>query len=401
MRTVLIDNYDSYTHIIAQYLWKINDEYPLVIKNDALSVEALRGLPFDNIVISPGPGTPGNPSDVGLSMQVFDAFPDVPILGICLGHQCLGLRFGGKVVQAPREMHGKYAEVSLRPSPLFENMPPVVKVVRYHSLIVAADNLPACLEPIAYTLDTGLIMAMQHKEKPYFGVQFHPESIGTEYGEQIIRNFKRISERWGRTRRVGNPSDRRCFVARQVSWADPEQVFDSCFREHPYAFWLDSSLIGTNGRFSFMGNPEWVEESNKDASFFDRLQAHLASVAVDDSTNILPFKGGFVGYMGYEAGQQPGMALTEYPQDYPENLFMWVERFVAYDHQSHRMYLCSVLADEPASEAWFSEMKTALQTLKPTPKLTFVSGVAPGVGPPRPRTRSRGQGGGRGVRDHR
>lgn len=384
MRTLLIDNYDSYTYIIAQYLWKINDEYPLVIKNDALSVEALRGLPFDNIVISPGPGTPGNAGDVGLSMQVFGAFPDVPILGICLGHQCLGHCFGGQVVPAPREMHGKYAEISLRPSSLFADMPPVVKVVRYHSLIVADAGLPDCLEPIAYTIDSGLIMALQHKEKPYFGVQFHPESVGTEYGEQIIRNFKRISERWGRTRRVSEPAARRSFVVRPLPWADPERVFASCFKGEPYAFWLDSSLTGANGRFSFMGNPEWVEESMENASFFDTLEAHLAGVAVEESTSVLPFRGGLVGYVGYEAGRQPGMALTDYRADYPESLFMWVERFVAYDHQAHRMYLCSVLLDEAVREAWFARMEAALQTLACIPKLKFVTGASPCHAPPLP-----------------
>src|SRR5690554_6463911 len=101
MVTLLIDNYDSYTYIIFQYLWEINGERPIVIKNDALDIKGISGLSFDNIVISPGPGTPDNPDDVGLSMAVFDAFPDVPILGICLGHQSLGKKFGGVVERAP------------------------------------------------------------------------------------------------------------------------------------------------------------------------------------------------------------------------------------------------------------------------------------------------------------
>lgn len=197
MRTLLIDNYDSFTYTIAAYLWKANGREPIIIKNDSINLVEVKNLKFDNIVISPGPGTPEKPSDVGLSILIFKDFLTTPILGICLGHQCLAKYFGAQVVNAPLEMHGKYSSVRLSKCSLFNAIPSTIRVVRYHSLIVEKQTLPSSLQVVAVTSDEEeLIMGLMHKEKPLFGLQFHPESAGTQSGEQFFLNFKRISENW-------------------------------------------------------------------------------------------------------------------------------------------------------------------------------------------------------------
>lgn len=393
MVTLLIDNYDSYTYIIAQYLWKVNGRSPIVIKNNALDIEALKGIPFDNIVISPGPGTPENEADVGLSMKVFKAFPDTPILGVCLGHQCLGQHFGGKVKRAPKEMHGKYAEIKINESPLFYNIPDKIKVVRYHSLIVEKSTLPEELECVAVTNDEdALIMALQHKTRPYYGVQFHPESIGTEYGEQIIKNFSVITERWHRTKRIPQKakSQNRKLKVKQIDWKDPQHIFETCFKKYPYAFWLDSSLEGYNGRFSFMGTGSFVVEamdgnvsvknnhpaealpSIASTGLFDIIQECLSSVNIDAQTFDLPFKGGFVGYFGYESTMHLGSSLTRYKMEYPESLMMWADNFVAFDQQYRKAYLCSIQKSDAEAEQWFDEINDQLSNASPFQKLRFI-----------------------------
>ncbi|MBE7172405.1 MAG: chorismate-binding protein [Williamsia sp.] len=391
MRTLLIDNYDSYTYIIAQYLWLINGSRPIILKNNALSIESLKDLYFDNIVISPGPGTPENEKDVELSLKVFKAFPDTPILGICLGHQCLGKAFGGRVVGAPKEMHGKYSQVNLQPSPLFDTLPPVISVVRYHSLLVAKDTLPACLSVIGETNDgEQLIMALQHVSKPFYGVQFHPESIGTEFGEQIIRNFKNLTEQWMKDTSKRTSDGKRTLFSKQIIWTDAEHVFDVCFKHLPCSFWLDSSLTGYNGRFSFMGAPEsiiqkhagkvqlkrFVEESELPATeslhtdFFDAIQEQLdKEQLIDPGSHGFPFKGGFVGYLSYEAVNSPSRRPASYSNLPPESLFLWVENFVAFDLLKKQVFLCSIAENEQARNHWFARTKEMILSTPPAAKL--------------------------------
>ncbi|WP_199694541.1 anthranilate synthase component II, partial [Sorangium cellulosum] len=198
MKTLLIDNYDSYTHILGQYLWEVNGEEPIIVRNDSLSLAEIRDLDVDSIVISPGPGRPERRADFGVCAEVIEALADTPILGVCLGHQGLAARFGGRVRHAPRVMHGKVAEVEHGGAGLFEGVPSPFKVVRYHSLIVSDDDLPAEIEVTARTRGDGLIMALKIKDRPFHGVQFHPESIGTEYGRKILSNFREIAARAAR-----------------------------------------------------------------------------------------------------------------------------------------------------------------------------------------------------------
>ncbi|NUQ36220.1 MAG: aminodeoxychorismate/anthranilate synthase component II [Caldilineales bacterium] len=180
----VIDNYDSFTYNLVQYLGELGADLR-VWRNDEITVAALRELNPTHIVISPGPGAP---SDAGVSNDVIRVFYETtPILGVCLGHQCLGQVFGGVVARAPRLMHGKVSPVYHTGDALFNGLPTPFPATRYHSLIVE-EPLPAALVMTAFTAE-GEIMAMKHRRHPAYGVQFHPESILTEGGKQLLANF--------------------------------------------------------------------------------------------------------------------------------------------------------------------------------------------------------------------
>ena len=187
MKTLIIDNYDSYTFNLYQLIAEVNGEYPTVIYNDQVIWDELKQWEFDNIVISPGPGRPEKSKDFGICRQMIEN-AHVPLLGVCLGHQGLGYGYGGKVIHAPEVRHGRLSEVYHTATDLFAGIPSPFSVVRYHSLLVA-DDLPDCLEKTAWTEDN-LIMGMRHRYLPMWGVQFHPESICTEYGHTLFENFK-------------------------------------------------------------------------------------------------------------------------------------------------------------------------------------------------------------------
>ena len=185
---LVLDNYDSFTFNLFQYLGELGAE-PVVHRNDALSVDQVETLAPDGIVISPGPGVP---RDAGISVPLvrWAAGRGVPLLGVCLGHQAIGEAFGGRVVRAKRLMHGKTSQVRHEGRGVLAGLPSPFTAMRYHSLVV--EDLPAVLEPTAWSADEGWgeeLMAAQHREAPVFGVQFHPESIGTEVGMAILKNF--------------------------------------------------------------------------------------------------------------------------------------------------------------------------------------------------------------------
>ena len=186
VKTVLIvDNYDSFTFNLYQYIGELGAR-PTVVRNDALSAEEALSRNAERIVVSPGPCTP---SEAGISVELIrKAAGRVPVLGVCLGHQSLGQAFGGKVVRAARLMHGKTSEIHHDGRTLFAGVPSPFTATRYHSLIVERESLPDCLEVSAWT-DDGVVMGLRHKQFPVEGVQFHPESILTAAGKQLLRNF--------------------------------------------------------------------------------------------------------------------------------------------------------------------------------------------------------------------
>lgn len=182
---LMIDNYDSFTYNLVQYLAELGQEVK-ISRNDEITIEEIRRIKPDHIVISPGPGEPRN---AGISEEVIRQFgQSLPVLGVCLGHQALGEVFGGTVERAPELMHGKVSAINHNGRDLFAGLPQGYKATRYHSLVVRRSDLPEALEVTAWT-GNGLIMGLKHRQYPIYGVQFHPESILTEYGKELLTNF--------------------------------------------------------------------------------------------------------------------------------------------------------------------------------------------------------------------
>ena len=183
---LVIDNYDSFTYNLVQYLGELGEELA-VHRNDTLSVADIEAMRPARILISPGPG---RPEDAGVSLEVITRFgATTPILGVCLGHQAIGMAYGGIVRRANRPMHGKTSRIVHQNTSVFAGLPPVIEAGRYHSLVVADEGLPAELEVTARTEDDGTIMGLRHRRFPVHGVQFHPESVLTPDGKQMLRNF--------------------------------------------------------------------------------------------------------------------------------------------------------------------------------------------------------------------
>jgi anthranilate synthase/aminodeoxychorismate synthase-like glutamine amidotransferase len=182
---LMIDNYDSFTYNLVQYLGVLGSEVE-VHRNDKITLDEIESMKPERIVISPGPGTP---QSAGITISMIERFhPKVPILGVCLGHQAIGAAFGGRVLHAARIMHGKTSEISHDSKGVFSDLPDPITATRYHSLAVERESLPSCLEVSAEAED-GEIMGLRHRQYPVEGIQFHPESILTKEGMNILRNF--------------------------------------------------------------------------------------------------------------------------------------------------------------------------------------------------------------------
>ncbi|MCP4141639.1 MAG: aminodeoxychorismate synthase [Chloroflexi bacterium] len=413
MKTLLIDNYDSYTFNLFQLLAEVNGEQPLVIRNDQLSWDELNTLDFDNIVISPGPGKPNVQRDFGICGRVLRE-TNLPVLGVCLGHQGLGYAFGGGIAPAPKVMHGLLSPIRHNNGVLFEGIPQQFRAVRYHSLIVA-EPLPDVLEAIAWA-DDEVIMALRHRERPLFGVQFHPESVSTEYGKKLIENFaeftanfradvpkREASLKSGALRSLSlvpsrkndeiNPAKKKFSIrSRKLNQLyNPEQVFYHLYKDEEFSFWLDSSRVEKSlSRFSFMGasvgelgavvqyraqrkkldiikNGKKVE---REGSIFDYLDAELSKRKVSSPELPFDFNTGFVGYLGYELKAELG-ASEKYQTDLPDANFIFADRIIAFDHAENATYLVQLFLDESAdvAESWFNRVEKELEKLPALPPL--------------------------------
>ena len=187
---LLIDNYDSFTYNIVQYCLELGADLK-VIRNDELTIEEIKALHPQKIILSPGPATP---DDAGITLEVIKAFGDtIPILGICLGHQSIAQVYGAKVIKAPNMMHGKTSQIKIiQEDIIFKGLPQVITETRYHSLTVDKNNLPSDIIVTSKSLDDDEIMSLKIKDKPIYGVQFHPESVMSEYGHEMLDNFLKI-----------------------------------------------------------------------------------------------------------------------------------------------------------------------------------------------------------------
>src|SRR6185437_10972930 len=195
-RVVVIDNYDSFVYNLVQYLGELGAE-PVVVRNDATDLDGLFALKPNGLLVSPGPG---RPEDAGISSDAIGAFAErgLPVLGVCLGHQCIGALYGGAVVRAPEIMHGKTSSIHHSNSGVFTGLPEPFDATRYHSLVVDEHSVPEVLEITAWT-ESGTVMGLRHRELPIEGVQFHPESILTRVGHELLGNYLQGISRVART----------------------------------------------------------------------------------------------------------------------------------------------------------------------------------------------------------
>jgi para-aminobenzoate synthetase component II len=192
---LVIDNYDSFTYNLVQYLGEISDKEINVFRNDCLSIPEIQEMSPDAILISPGPCTP---KEAGISVDVIKYLgSSIPVLGVCLGHQSIGYAYGGDIIRAPYLMHGKISQIYHKGDSIFRGLSVPFNATRYHSLIIDRTTCPDCLQIIAET-DDGLIMGIRHKETPVYGVQFHPESILTDGGKILLNNFIQIADTFNR-----------------------------------------------------------------------------------------------------------------------------------------------------------------------------------------------------------
>ncbi|MEV1065359.1 aminodeoxychorismate/anthranilate synthase component II [Streptomyces sp. NPDC050263] len=256
MKTLLIDNYDSFTYNLYQLLGEVNGEPPVVVKN-GVDWARLRIEEFDAVVISPGPGRPDRERDFGISARAITE-SGLPTLGVCLGHQGITQLFGGTVGLAPEPMHGRISAVRHTGADIFAGLPSPYDVVRYHSL--AATRLPDELEAIAWSED-GVVMGVRHVSLPIWGVQFHPESISSEHGRALLRNFRTLALEHRadhRCVRAADPSRPRYEV--QVRRVDVQPDTEAAYRtlfadDDAHSFWLDSGIVVDGlSRFSFLGD---------------------------------------------------------------------------------------------------------------------------------------------------
>jgi para-aminobenzoate synthetase len=388
VKTLLIDNYDSFTYNLFQLLAEVNGEEPVVVRNDAASWDELSRLGCDNVVISPGPGRPERVEDFGVCAEALRR-TELPLLGVCIGHQGLGSMYGAAVVPAPAPVHGRVSAVLHDEAPLFDGIPREFAAVRYHSLCVE-QPLPEELRGTAWTSD-GVLMALEHRERPLWGVQFHPESVCTEHGRRLIENFRDLSRL--RRGRSGHPRPdnrgsnetrdlsirpfegvpiglpRKLVVRRLDRLVDPEQAFVSLYGESENAFWLDSSRTEESGRFSFMGDDSGplgrtiLHRVGEGESIFDRLAGELDGPAPAGPELPFEFRGGFAGWLGYELKAECG-GDAAHASSLPDAFLIFAARMVAFDHAERRTYLLALAesGDETDAERWLAETARRLDS---------------------------------------
>jgi para-aminobenzoate synthetase len=393
LRTLLIDNYDSYTFNLFHLLGEVNDCEPVVVRNDELPWEELAALGADNVVISPGPGRPEHARDVGVSLDAL-CRAEVPVLGVCLGHQALAHVAGGAVEHAPEVMHGRLSPIHHDASALFAGVPQGFLAVRYHSLVVG--TVPAELRVSAWTPD-GVIMGLEHRSRPLFGVQFHPESVSTRHGRRLLENFRDLTRarhapaarRPLRRRRRARATPRaaaggaRVHHRRLEAWCEPESVFAALYAGHDHAVWLDSATAGPGmARFSFVGAPDGplgeivrydvetrtlaVEHASgqeaRTVSVLDYCRDRLARLRTDVPELPFDFTCGFAGYLGYELKAECG-ARPVHASPLPDAALVLCDRLIAFDHGERHVYLLA-LADASGTEAADAWLATTAERLR-------------------------------------
>jgi para-aminobenzoate synthetase len=394
MKTLLVDNHDSYSYNVFHLLAAASGEEPVVVNNDAVSWRVLSRSDFDAIVLSPGPGRPERWHDFGVCRDIL-RYSEIPVLGICLGHQGIGNLLRGGVSRAPMAMHGRLSRIRHDGAGLFAGLPQDFEVVRYHSLAITSPMGPQGHETA--WADDGVVMGIEHGERPMWGVQFHPESIATEHGRAIAENFyslassfhasrgRRLARRGREEERArpasSDPSTPRAggrlrLMARTIEGEAPaEQLYERLFAGAESSFWLDSadaptwlaqaSYMGTSaGRdralleYDVEAKETRVRRGGRDllerGSIFDLLDRELSRNAVEPPAGIARgLIGGYVGYLGYELKADCG-AVNLHRSDLPDAMLMLANRVVAVDHANGRSHVFAVAREDDAeAERWF------------------------------------------------
>jgi para-aminobenzoate synthetase len=401
MRTLLVDNHDSYTYNVFHLLAAASGEEPVVVNNDAVSWRVLSRSKFDAFVLSPGPGRPERWHDFGVCRDIL-RYSEVPVLGICLGHQGIGNLLDGDVAGAPQPMHGRLSSVRHRGSGIFAGVPQDFSVVRYHSLAITGPVGPE--GHVVAWADDGVVMGVEHDTRPMWGVQFHPESIATEFGDRIARNFFELADRASTThrstrrsqdpggRRAEKPPDGQVFgpstagvaqgehgwtvLSRTLEGAAPtEHLYERLFADEDTSFWLDSadaptwlaqcSYMGTSGgpgerhlSYDVDGATTTVRtpagEELRQGSIFDLLDGELKGLEAEPPLGVdRGLMAGYVGYLGYELKADCG-ATNVHSSDLPDAALMLANRVVAVDHARDRTHIFALVradVDGPKTQA--------------------------------------------------
>lgn len=397
MRTLLVDNHDSYSYNVFHLLAAASGAEPVVVNNDAVSWRVLSRADFDAIVLSPGPGRPERWHDFGVCRDIL-RYSEIPVLGICLGHQGIGNLLRGGVDRAPLAMHGRLSRVRHDGTGLFEGVPQDFTVVRYHSLAITSPIGPEGHET-AWSTD-GVVMGVQHRSRPIWGVQFHPESVATEHGQAIAENFYRLAARHraaGRPtplRRPGQPqppsgtetaasgaASPRLLVRTLEGEAPTEHIYERLFAGAESSFWLDSADAPTwLAQSSYMGTSAGPEsclvsydveagevtvrrggvETVEHKSIFDYLDRELGREAIEPPPGVdRGLLAGYVGYLGYECKADCG-SRNVHRSDLPDAAFMLANRVVAVDHTNHRTHVMALAGEGDAEADRWLEAATEL-----------------------------------------
>lgn len=385
MKTLLIDNYDSYTYNLYQILTRFSDV--TVLKNDDEKLNGMDFGRFDAVVVSPGPGNPENSDDFGYASAAY-RYHDVPVLGVCLGHQGLAAAAGGDVISAPAPQHGFVDSMVHFNDPMFAGVPSPFPAVRYHSLAVG-EPVPDDMEVIARSKEDGVVMGLKHRRRPHWGLQFHPESIATTHGEQMIVNFLNLALDWRLMKSDPEADDSRGqqvlfgHVRKLSGGVDPlmlARYFDENYRQW---VWLDCALPeGDRARYSFFvpagsvdndivvyesTNDDMVTVHTEDGStqrieedILVYLEKRVADTKVSNTDAIPgPLKGGYVGFLGYEMKARCGLNSVHH-SDMPDAVWVRCHNYVVVDHLLDEVYIVEITRS--ASEtSWLDEIESGLR----------------------------------------
>ena len=389
MRSLIIDNYDSYTYNLYQLIGKVSGLEPIVIKNDEMTYDEILNLNFDNVIISPGPGSPDKEKDFGICKDIIEKL-NKPILGICLGHQGIYYCHGGKVVRAEEPMHGRQSSVNHNGKGLFKGIKNNFTVTRYHSLTCQDQELDD-IEINARTPE-GIVMGISHKTKPIYGLQFHPESIASECGEELINNFINITRDFYNKNQLAYEIIEKDF--------DTSELYEKLYAYDDRTLWLDSSKVEEGlSRFSIFGlqgkkrghtikydvDKKLVEKTFLasqekeifEESIFDFLKTNRPKWDYDE-TLPFDFQLGYIGYFGYELKKDTENVSNKHFYSYPDAYLKYCDRALVYDHLEKKLYLLSYGDDLDWKEDIKKildvdlEIKKEREEKRKFPKLKFV-----------------------------